>query len=91
MRNRFIAAAQIVCVVATTLCAGACFQRKAPKEVQPVDNVRHISVTIDRTPRDVYDYASNPMNLPKWAAGLARLASGLIPTRAGPCLVVCAL
>lgn len=32
--------------------------------------VRHISVTVERPPADVYDYASNPANLPSWAAGL---------------------
>jgi hypothetical protein len=33
--------------------------------------VRHISVSIRRPPREVYDFASNPENLPKWATGLA--------------------
>lgn len=32
----------------------------------------HISVHIARKPSEVYEYASNPMNLPLWAAGLAR-------------------
>ncbi|MBI4092951.1 MAG: SRPBCC family protein [Candidatus Kerfeldbacteria bacterium] len=32
--------------------------------------VRHISVYINRPPDDVYDFASNPENLPKWATGL---------------------
>lgn len=31
---------------------------------------RHISTHIDRPARDVYDYASDPANLPEWAAGL---------------------
>jgi hypothetical protein len=31
----------------------------------------HISTTIDRPAADVYDYASNPLNLSAWAAGLA--------------------
>lgn len=35
-------------------------------------DVEHISVQIARTTSDVYEYASNPMNLPLWAAGLAR-------------------
>lgn len=34
-------------------------------------NVQHISITIARHPSDVYDFASNPENLPRWAAGLA--------------------
>ena len=35
-------------------------------------DVRHISVSIARSPSDVYEFASDPRNLPKWAAGLAR-------------------
>jgi hypothetical protein len=34
--------------------------------------VEHISIYIDRAPGDVYAFASNPENLPRWAAGLAR-------------------
>jgi uncharacterized membrane protein len=33
--------------------------------------VRHISVTIDKPARDVYEFTSNPENLPRWAAGLS--------------------
>ncbi len=33
--------------------------------------VHHISVYIERLPSDVYEFASNPRNLPRWAAGLA--------------------
>lgn len=35
-------------------------------------SVQHISTTIHRPPEDVYAFASNPANLPLWAAGLAR-------------------
>lgn len=31
---------------------------------------RHVSVTIERSPDDVYDYAADPANLPVWASGL---------------------
>ena len=31
----------------------------------------HVSTTIDRPAADVYDFASNPLNLSTWAAGLA--------------------
>jgi hypothetical protein len=31
----------------------------------------HVSTTIDCPAADVYDYASNPVNLSTWAAGLA--------------------
>ncbi len=37
-----------------------------------MNEVQHISVGIARTPSDVYLFASNPMNLPLWAEGLAR-------------------
>jgi len=32
---------------------------------------RHISVSINRSADQVYEFASNPENLPKWAAGLS--------------------
>lgn len=32
---------------------------------------RHISLRIDRPLSEVYDFAADPMNLPRWAAGLA--------------------
>lgn len=37
-----------------------------------VHKVKHITTTINCTSADVYAYASNPANLPLWAAGLAR-------------------
>lgn len=33
---------------------------------------RHISVSINRGPKEVYKFASNPENLPQWAEGLSR-------------------
>jgi hypothetical protein len=33
--------------------------------------VRHLSVSIDRPPAEVYAFASRPENLPAWASGLA--------------------
>jgi hypothetical protein len=38
--------------------------------MQRTNQVRHISVSIDRPPADVYAFVSNPENLPKWATGL---------------------
>lgn len=35
-------------------------------------DVQHLSVTIARPPDEVYQFASDPRNLPRWAAGLAR-------------------
>ena len=32
---------------------------------------RHISIAIDRPAGEVYDFAADPENLPKWAAGLS--------------------
>ncbi len=32
--------------------------------------VKHISIYIDRPPQEVYAFAANPENLPRWAAGL---------------------
>lgn len=37
-----------------------------------MQNVAHISISIDRPPAEVYAFASNPENLPLWAGGLAR-------------------
>jgi len=34
-------------------------------------SVRHVSVGIERPPADVYAFASNPENLPRWARGLS--------------------
>lgn len=33
--------------------------------------IKHISTYIHRSPEEVYAFASNPQNLPHWAAGLA--------------------
>jgi len=35
-------------------------------------NSRTLSITINRDPRAIYEFASNPQNLPKWAKGLGR-------------------
>ncbi|HZL73076.1 MAG TPA: SRPBCC family protein [Planctomycetota bacterium] len=35
------------------------------------ETVRHITVTINRPAAQVYEFASNPENLPQWASGLA--------------------
>ncbi len=35
-------------------------------------DVQHISVSIARRPAEVYEFASDPRNLPRWATGLAR-------------------
>ena len=35
-----------------------------------ISESRQLSTHIDRPVQDVYDYASNPINLPQWAPGL---------------------
>lgn len=32
---------------------------------------QHVSVSIDRPAAEVYEFASNPANLPRWAAGVS--------------------
>lgn len=34
-------------------------------------STRHIDVRIDRPMAEVYDFAADPLNLPRWASGLA--------------------
>jgi hypothetical protein len=34
--------------------------------------VFHVSITIRRSPSEVYDFVADPQNLPRWAAGLAQ-------------------
>ena len=46
-------------------------ERLKPKEISMTFTVKHISVSINRTPAQVYEFASNPENLPKWAVGLS--------------------
>jgi hypothetical protein len=35
-------------------------------------DVQHVSTYIARRPAETYEFASDPRNLPRWAAGLAR-------------------
>src|SRR3989338_3361706 len=35
-------------------------------------DVHNLSIYINRSPVEVYEFASDPRNLPRWAAGLAR-------------------
>src|SRR2546428_1353683 len=56
------------CLCVFVLGFGAC----APERGGPMHDVQHISVYIARPPAEVYEFASDPRNLPRWAAGLAR-------------------
>jgi hypothetical protein len=42
-----------------------------PSSQKPLE-VRHISVSIDRPPAEVYGFASTIENLPRWATGLGK-------------------
>jgi hypothetical protein len=39
--------------------------------------VRHVSVSILRPPADVYAFAAEPLNLPRWASGLSGSIAGV--------------
>ena len=54
-------------VLVLVLGVGAC----TPERGGPMQDVQHISAYIARRPAEVYDFASDPRNLPRWAAGLA--------------------
>jgi hypothetical protein len=58
----------MACLCAFVLGLGAC----ALERGEHMRNVQHISIYIDRRPAEVYEFASDPRNLPRWAAGLAR-------------------
>jgi hypothetical protein len=44
---------------------------KASSPVDPLARSRHISAWIDADPKDVYAFAADRTELPRWAAGLA--------------------
>jgi hypothetical protein len=50
------------------IAVGAC----TPERGDPMHDVQHLSVFIARRPAEVYEFAADPRNLPRWAAGLAR-------------------
>src|SRR5688572_21243288 len=43
----------------------------AERGSDPTRDVQNLSITIARRPTDVYEFVSDPRNLPRWAAGLA--------------------
>lgn len=47
-------------------------RREASSGGTRVSEVRHVSIFIARAPAEVYEFASDPRNLSRWAAGLAR-------------------
>ena len=44
-----------------------CAERKG----DAMRDVQHISTYIDRRPHEIYAFAADPRNLPRWAVGLA--------------------
>jgi hypothetical protein len=56
----------------TGLCASALVFGACSEKEDPMHDVQHISIYIARRPAEVYEFASDPRNLPQWAAGLAR-------------------
>jgi hypothetical protein len=61
----FVVATDLIDPVRVNVCNRAC---------APMHDVQHVSVYIARPPAEVYEFASDPRNLPRWAAGLARSA-----------------
>jgi uncharacterized protein YndB with AHSA1/START domain len=57
-------------MVSLLVCLSAFASSKV--EVSMTYPVRHITVSINRGPDEVYKFASDPLNLPKWAAGLSK-------------------
>jgi hypothetical protein len=58
-------------LISFSLASFACAKKPNPKEIAMTFTATHISVSINRSAAQVYDFASNPENLPKWAAGLS--------------------
>ena len=57
--------------VSCSMAAYSCAEKSHHKEIPMTYMARHISVSINRPAVQVYGFASNPENLPKWAAGLS--------------------
>ena len=57
-----------VFILLTILGSGACTHERK----DPMREVQHLSIYVARQPTDVYEFASDPRNLPLWASGLAR-------------------
>jgi uncharacterized membrane protein len=48
-----------------------CAKKLNHKEIPMTFTAKHISVSINCPAVEVYEFAANPENLPKWAAGLS--------------------
>ena len=58
-------------LISFSLASFACDEKLSHKEIPMTFTAKHISVSINRSAAQVYEFASNPENLPKWAAGLS--------------------
>jgi hypothetical protein len=58
-------------LISFSLASFACAETLNHKEISMTFMAKHISVSINRSAAQVYEFASNPENLPKWAAGLS--------------------
>jgi hypothetical protein len=61
----------VLSLISFSLASFACAEKPNHKEISMTFTAKHISVTINRSAAPVYEFASNPENLPKWAAGLS--------------------
>ncbi|MFS4459595.1 SRPBCC family protein [Bdellovibrio sp. HCB2-146] len=58
----------LISVIANVAWAG----KPVGKEKFVIYPVKHITVSINRSPAAVYEFIANPENLPQWAQGLSR-------------------
>jgi hypothetical protein len=58
-------------LIAFSLVCLAFAERLKHTEISMTFPAKHIRVSINRTAAQVYEFASNPENLPQWAAGLS--------------------
>jgi hypothetical protein len=73
VEGRLAAAAVVLLLVIVTSCRQKPAVNGAEGKVamRTLYDVRHITISINRPPNEVYEFASTPANLPTWATGLA--------------------
>jgi hypothetical protein len=58
-------------LISFSLASFACAEKPNHKEISMTFMAKQISISINRSAAQVYEFTSNPENLPKWAAGLS--------------------
>jgi hypothetical protein len=58
-------------LISLSLASFACAEKPNHEEISMTFMAKHISISINRSAAQVYEFASNHENLPKWAAGLS--------------------